>query len=675
MKRGAVPGIPFLFSLLLSACTVGTHAYWQDSGYYLCAVRDLSVLYPHGFVLYLVLCKAWTFLAAPVFGFVLAVHLFSSLMAAAGASFAALAARDFLRRLDPMKPAELPAIGAGCILAAGYCYGHAAILAKTYALSYMLLSLLLWLLVKAERKREFVALGAVLGLSWAGHPAAALLVPGLLVYGWARRNLIRDWGWGFFAGIIALAAACAFLPCLLLPVLASRELLNDMGNPRNLREVVSFILGEQYVGKPASFGFAAWRWTAGFRYIAEEYLAGLLPLLLGAWILVRKQPRTFGLLAGWIVPVLVATLLFLAEGQFDQWLVFVFIPMTLLVAVGLASIQDRGVRTITVALVAVCGTSAAVNIPLLNQKGYVWAEQYARLLMKNLEPGSVLFLWRDDPLAVCRYLQGLPGERTDVLPLNSRTLGEAWLDQRIARRTGLAIPEYGPLRLLQGDSSWESVAVAAFANENIGRVPAVFTDIKPSDVLLREGLAVVPAGMLWKIAPREQAKIDLRYWDYPVRPEDIPRTFRRARGHWAYETPNGPEMRPELYEDRLFLPLLSARTRLADVTLPREPEQALRLYESVAALNPEALQDPRFAYHLGLAYYTTGRGGQAARVWEELLTAKPPAEIEVYLQFYMGELHHEARRAELAAQYYRKALTLNPPPDLQKVIEGRLQDK
>jgi tetratricopeptide (TPR) repeat protein len=675
MKRGAVPGIPVLFSLFLSACTVGTHAYWQDSGYYLSAVRDLSVLYPHGFVLYLCLCKAWTFLAAPVVGFTLAVHLFSSLMAAAGASFAALAARDFLRRLDPSKPAELPAIGAGCILAAGYCYGHAAIIAKTYALSYALLSLLLWLLVKAERKRDFVAMGAVLGLSWAAHPAAALLVPGLLVYSWARRNLIRDWGWGFFAGILALAAACAFLPCLLLPVLASRELLNDMGNPRTLREVVSFVLGEQYVGKPASFGFAAWRWTSGFRYIGEEYLAGALPLLLGAWVLVRKHPRTFGLLAGWIVPVLCVTLLFLAEGQFDQWLVFAFIPMALVVAVGLSSIQDRGVRTIVGAVVAVCGTSAAVNIPLLSQKGYVWAEQYARLLMKNLEPGSVLFLWRDDPLAICRYLQGLPGERTDVLPLNSRTLGEAWLDQRIARRTGLVIPEYGPLRLLQGDASWESVAVTAFANENIGRVPAVFTDIKPSDVLLREGLAMVPAGMLWKIAPREQAKIDLRYWDYPLRPEDIPRTFRRARGHWAYETPKGSEMRSELYEDRLFLPLLSARTRLADVYLPREPEEALRLYESVSALNPEALQEPRFAYHLGLAYYTTNRGGPAARVWEELLTAKPPAEIEVYLQFYLGELHHEARRAELAVQYYQKALTLNPPPDLLKVIEGRLQGK
>src|SRR3954469_17472834 len=109
MKRGVVPGVPFAFSLLLSALTVGSHAYWQDSGYYLTAVREMSVLYPHGFVLYLVLCKGWTLIAGPVFGFTLAVHLFSSLMAAAGAGFAALAARDFLRRLDRARAAGVPA--------------------------------------------------------------------------------------------------------------------------------------------------------------------------------------------------------------------------------------------------------------------------------------------------------------------------------------------------------------------------------------------------------------------------------------------------------------------------------------------------------------------------------------------------------------------------------------
>lgn len=678
MKRGAVPGIPFVFSLILSACTVGPYAYWQDSGYYLTAVRDMSVLYPHGFALYLVLCKGWTLIAAPVLGFALAVNLFSSWMAAFGAAFTALAARDFLRRLDPSRgpSADVPAIGAGCILAAGYCYGHAAIIAKTYALSYALLALLLWLLVRAERKREFVALGAVLGLSWAAHPAAALLVPGLLLYGWARRSLIREWGWAFFAGIVLLAAACAFLPCLLILSFAARESLADFADPRTIRDLIAFISGERFTKQEGAFGFSAWRWVAALRYTAEEYLVALVPLVLGAWILIRRHRPSAGLLAGWVVPVLFVTLVFQGEGQFDQWLVFVFIPMSLAVAVGLAALQERGVRTVVGAIAAACVTLAAVNIPMLSQKGYVWAEQYARLLMKNLDPGSVLFLSRDDPLGVCRYLQGLPGERTDVLPLSSTLLGEDWLDKRISERKGLAIPAYEVLRRVKGKAGWDMVAISAFANENIPRVPAVFSDLQPNREFLREGLVVVPAGMLWKIAPREHAAPDLKYWDYPVRPEDVPRKGHRARGHWNYINAKGEEeMRPELYEDRLFLPLLWARVRLADLHLQGDPARALALYESVRAAYPDATKEPRVAYHLGLAQYTTGKRADAAAVWEQLLQEKPPADIEVFVLFYMGELHREARRAAVAVQYYRKALTLGPPPELEKAIQARLQGK
>src|SRR5579863_2160554 len=75
----AVPVVPFAFSLALSLLTVSTTVFWQDSGFYLTAVHEFSILYPHGFVLYLVLGKAWTFLMAPLFGFTLSVHLFSAL--------------------------------------------------------------------------------------------------------------------------------------------------------------------------------------------------------------------------------------------------------------------------------------------------------------------------------------------------------------------------------------------------------------------------------------------------------------------------------------------------------------------------------------------------------------------------------------------------------------------
>ena len=675
MKQGAVPGIPFLFSLILSACTVGSHVYWQDSGYYLSAVRDLSVLYPHGFVLYEMLCKGWTVLAAPVFGFTLAVHLFSSLCAAGGAAFTALAARDFLRKLDPAKPAEIPSIGAACILAAGYCYSHAAIIAKTYALYYLLLALLLWILVRAERKRDFIAMGAVLGLSWAAHPAASLLVPGLLLYGWARRDRIREWGWGFFVGVVVLAAACAFLPCGLLPVLSSRESLNDFAQTRTLRDIYVFVSGQRFTGQEGAFGFAAWRWIGALRYGGEEYLVGAIPLLYGGWILCRKDRWAAILLGGWIVPVLSMTLLFRGEGQFDQWLVFAYIPMALLTAVGLSRLQDHQVRTALGMTVAACTTLAAVNVPILSQKDYVWAEQYGRLLMKNLDPGSVLFLSRDDPLGVCRVLQGMPGERTDVVALSSSLLGEDWLDSRISRKHGFGIPAYNQLRRSKTEASWEMVAVAAFANMNFNRVPAIFSDVQPSKDHLRDDLVAVPAGMLWKIVPRDQAISDLKYWDYPIQPEDIPRKGKRARGHWNYVTADGEEMRAELYEDRFFLPLLWARVRLADLQLKENPARALQLYRSVLATYPEAIQDYRFAYHLGLTSYTTGRRADAAAIWEELLRSKPTPDIAVFVNFYMGELHRESGRPGVAAEYYRKSLSLSPPPELEKVLRELLQGR
>jgi hypothetical protein len=294
------------------------------------------------------------------------------------------------------------------------------------------------------------------------------------------------------------------------------------------------------------------------------------------------------------------------------------------------------------------------------------------MLVRNLEPGSVVFFSRDDQLGICRFLRGLPGERTDVLPLSSTVLGEDWIDARISRKTGLKMPAFEVVRKMKGEMSWEMVAVPAFATENIGRVPAVYTDIKPATEFLRDDLAVTPAGMLWRIAPRSPQGIDLKYWDYPVQPESIPRAGRKARGHWSYVTAEGTTMKPELYEDRFFLPLLWARVRLADLYLPQDPAKAQSMYDSVLAVYPDAIQEPRFAYHRGLAFYQTGRRGDAARTWEELLAAKPPPEIETFADFYMGELHREAGRAAMAEGYYRKSRAAKPPPELQKALEERL---
>src|SRR5579862_6134305 len=353
LRSWAVPLVPFLWSLGLSVATVGSTVFWQDSGFYLTAVHEFSVLYPHGFVLYLALCKAWTVVAAPVLGFTLAVHAFSILCAAAASSCIALAARALLRRVEPLASPNLAAIGAACLAATGYSFWHAAILAKTYALYYLALAALLWLMARAERKSEFLAMGAVLGLAWAAHPSATLLLPVMLAYAWARRDRIREWGWGFAAGVVGLAAVVAIAPALFLPLIAQRGTPYDFDSPRTVGAMVEFLRGKRFTDGQGAFGFDGSRSLQAAQFVWEEYLGvGLVLLGIGAARLARRRPGLLGLLVAWVLPVAGTALVYRAEGQLDQWLVAAYVPLALLLAAGL---QALGARNLSMPGAALAG--------------------------------------------------------------------------------------------------------------------------------------------------------------------------------------------------------------------------------------------------------------------------------------------------------------------------------
>src|SRR5205814_2579870 len=139
----------FVLSLILSGFTIGTKVSWQDSGFFLAGVKELGILYSPGFVLYLVLCKAWTLLLGGFLDFTLAVHLFSAFCAAGAAATIAVASRDLLRTQGPLfrvacADGDLAAIVAGGLAACGFTFWSAALLAKGYAFLYLVLALLLW---------------------------------------------------------------------------------------------------------------------------------------------------------------------------------------------------------------------------------------------------------------------------------------------------------------------------------------------------------------------------------------------------------------------------------------------------------------------------------------------------------------------------------------------------
>lgn len=660
MRRSwVVPLVPFLVSLALSAFTVGTTVFWQDSGFYLTAVHEFSVLYPHGFVLYLSLCKAWTFLAGWALGFTLAVHVFSMLCAAGASAFLAMAARSLLLKLEPPKSPELPAIAAGCLVAAGYSFWHAAILAKTYALYYLAVSALLWLMTSAEKKRDFLAMGAVLGLAWAAHPSGALLAPVMLAYGWARRDRLREWGWGFFAGVVALAAVCAITPALFLPLLASRGSLYDFDAPRSLGAMVDFLRGRKFTDGRGSFGFEVPRTLHAAAFIWEEYLGvGLALLGLGAVRIARLRPQLLGLLAAWLLPVAGTALAFRAEGQLDQWLVAAYIPLSLLLAVGVGVLATKGPAAPAAALAGGLLWMIAVNGPDLTQHSYRQADTFGRYLLKNLDPGSMLCVTYDDSIGTVSYLQAVAGERKDVAMIIPARLGLPWYDDAVRRRTTCRIPDWERSYRAMPGVKQEAFELNAFANENVAPGRPLFCETDPDPKTLRPDLAVVPAGMLWKIAVREEAVLDPKYWDYPADLLQLGREIRRPRGVVLRGSEEGLKSRPEPYEHRLLIRLCQARLRLADLMLERTPQASLDQYELIRRAFPPYEEDLKFQLQWGTALALTKHPAEAEVALSTVLEKDPSRKSKSLANYYLAEIAAAAGRKGDAQRRWKQALDL-----------------
>ncbi|HEV3029623.1 MAG TPA: DUF2723 domain-containing protein, partial [Planctomycetota bacterium] len=475
LRSSVVPLIPLLFSLILSISTAGSTVFWQDSGFYLTGIHEMSVEPSHGFVVYLLAAKVWTLAVSPLAGFTLSVHLFSAFCAAGAAAFLALAASGYLKRIRPDQASEGPAISAALVAAAGYCFWNGATLAKPYALYYLTLSALLWILVAAERRTDFFLLGGVLGLSWAAHPSAAILVPALLGYAWARRDKVRELRAGGFAAIILLAAGVAFVPSfVVLPILAKRDLLCSFGDPRTPGQVWSHLRGANYTDFKGAWGFDLVRAGLAARFIWEEFLGvGLIVLGLGLWRLGKERPGILALIGAWAGPTLLLPLVFIGEGMFDQWFVAAYLPLTLGTATGFAWLADRRKALAPGVLAIAIAWLILANFADLNYRGYQDAEIYGRVLLDSVEPHGILVTSTDDATVIPMYLQKVKEERTDATLIHGEFLGLDWYDERLERQLGL---KRGRTDEIAARTNPQLLGVTAFANANVAPGKPVFSE-------------------------------------------------------------------------------------------------------------------------------------------------------------------------------------------------------
>jgi hypothetical protein len=653
LRSWAVPLAPFLFSLVLSLSTMGSTVFWQDSGFYLTGIHEMSVPASHGFVLYLLLAKLWTLVVAPLAGFTRSVHLFSAFCAAGAAAVLALAARDFLKRLAPDRPAVGPAISAALVAAGGYCFWNSAILAKPYALYYLTLSVLLWILVRAERRIDFALLAVVLGLAWAAHPSAAMLVPALLAYAWARRDKVRELRATGFAAIIVVAAVAAFAPSFItLPILARRDSLCSFGDPRTPGEVWSHLRGSNYTDFKGAWGFDLARVGLAARFIWEEFLGlGLIVLGLGIWRLAKERRGLLLLIATWSAPMLLLPLVFIGEGMFDQWFVAAYLPLALCTAAGFAWIAER-VRVLTPGLLAAAvAWMIFANFSDLNNRGYEDAETYGRLLLDGVERGGILVTTTDDATVIPMYLQKVRDVRTDVRLIHGEYLGTDWYDARVERQLGLGRPK---TEEIAARTNPQLLGVTAFANANVAPGRPVYSERPPDPNGLRPGLVRVASGVLWKTAVADEAVAKTAAPAVDVAAVALHR--RRARGIYMRHLPTGMVALYEPYEDRLIDLVVQAKLRETQPLLASNPHAALTVYDQARSIDGALQVDPSFQYDYGLALYLNDRPAAAMDVFERVLTLEPSPARATLAHFYLGELFRAANRRDEAKKHYDQAL-------------------
>jgi tetratricopeptide (TPR) repeat protein len=657
-----VPLAPFAFSLALSIPTAGSFVFWQDSGFYLTGIHGLSVPASHGFVVYLLFAKVWTLLVAPLAGFTLSVHLFSAVCAASAAALLGLAARGFLRRLRPGENADGPAIAAAMTVAAGYSFWNASTLAKPYALFYLMLAALLWILVHAERRAHFMALGAVLGLCWAAHPSAAMLVPAMLAYAWARRDKVRELRASGFALMILIAALVAFVPSfVVLPLLAKRESLCSFGDPRTMGQVWAHLRGASYTDFKGAWGFDLGRAGLAARFIWEEYLGvGLVVLGLGLWRLGKEQRGILCLLAAWAAPMLLLPLVFIGEGMFDQWFVAAYLPLSLATAAGFAWIARHWKVVTPGALATAVAWMILANYGDLNFRRYDYAEVYGRLLLKEVPAGAAFVTSTDDATVIPMYLQQVKGERADVKLVHGEFLGVDWYDRRLESQLGLKPPQ--PTEISSRTNS-QLLYITAFANANVAPGRAVYSE-RPTDPNgLRPGLVLVPVGPIWKTSVSEEAT-PAASWNPKLDLEAVARQRRRSRGIYMRHLPAGMVARYEPYEDRLIDLVVQPRLREARPLLQQNPDAALGLYEAARRIDSTLEVDAAFQYDYGQALYLKDRYPGAVEAFEKVLQLEPSPQRETLAHFYLAELARAAHRSEEAKRHYGEALRIHGADEL-----------
>jgi hypothetical protein len=511
----------------------------------------------------------------------------------------------------------------------------------------------------------------LIGLAWQAHPSATLT--GFALLGFVAFHA-KALGWKGVAGRVGVSTACALGPAaLLLPILTARDPWLTFGSPQTAGAFLNYLIGRRFVGGSDVFGLEFTRVASVGQFLMEEWLLiGSILAVIGLVVIVLAgNTKLLAGLAAWTVPYVVVTVLFKIEGQHDCWFVAAFLPLTLAIGVGACEIAAKaGSKSTLVLLGAAVGCvviTLLLNKPDLSQRTYELAEMFGQVHLETVDPDAVVILSGDDSNALAGYLQRVKGVRPDVVLVTGSFLSTdaatraGWYDEVLRRRHPfLKDPDYGGLRARFPGAESKDVAAAAFINANADAGHPIFSERLIPMQYLRPDLQWVPAGVYWKLVPPgKEAALDLKYWKFPIEPEQVKLLYRRKRGQLVKESGGKVTVSPEAYERRLVLLLAMARYQLAlALTGHGDAAQSAKLMGSVLALGDEELTGNADLQHLfGISLVAAGQTERAIPALRYSMEHGTKPRNRATAAFYLGEIARRKGDEASALRMFEQALS------------------
>ncbi len=517
-SRWLAPWSAFAAALALFASRAAPGVTFEDSGELATATVVWGVPHPPGYPLQMLVGRLWWegasfFTNDPA----RALNLFSAVCAAGAVGWLA----SFTARLGARFGA---AFATGALLALSTTFAAQAVVTEVYALTALVLVLLLREATTAQRPLTRSAF--LFGLALCAHPVGLFTAP--LVAVASARELREGSALAASMGRALAALALGLSPYLYVPLAAARDPLVNWGRIDGVERLADHLLRAQY-----STGIE--RAVSNQLAFLAEQLAGQWPLALGACVLAlvcfpRRVPRAA--FASTVLTLVVAAAGIFASVNYPldldaaKWrLAGSYVPLVVLVA----ALCGLGLVALEGALARLPRPATALGIPLgvallalpfpprtlatsLDQRAATWAEDYARETLAACPPNALLVLsgvgYSDVLHFPLLYLQGCRGMRRDVLLVNRELLQLAWYrDELAARHPELAdasarLSQVFASSPLGGPAERRGATASFFPGLFGGPRPLVFV-ARPNE-LVTGGHPVVPGPVLWE----ERARVE-----------------------------------------------------------------------------------------------------------------------------------------------------------------------